>query len=72
MPFTPGAVVIEPRQTDPVESDREYVVLLSDWTGANPETVYSNLKQRQTRRNALDSRRSVVAEITDRSLVHNL
>jgi len=40
-----GALVIEPRGKDPVESDREYVVMLSDWTDTNPETVYSNLKQ---------------------------
>ncbi len=40
-----GALVIEPRGKDPVESDREYVVMLSDWTDAKPETVYSNLKQ---------------------------
>jgi CopA family copper-resistance protein len=40
-----GALVIEPRGKDPVESDREYVVMLSDWTDANPGAVYSNLKQ---------------------------
>jgi CopA family copper-resistance protein len=39
-----GAVIIEPREHDPVEFDREYVVLLSDWTDSNPETVFSNLK----------------------------
>jgi FtsP/CotA-like multicopper oxidase with cupredoxin domain len=40
-----GALVIEPRGKDPVKSDREYVVMLSDWTDANPNAVYSNLKQ---------------------------
>ena len=42
-----GALVIEPRDRDhdPIEFDREYVVLLSDWTDANPETIFSNLKQ---------------------------
>ena len=39
-----GAVIIDPRDHDPVEFDREYVVLLSDWTDANPETIFSNLK----------------------------
>jgi CopA family copper-resistance protein len=39
-----GAVIIDPRSRDPVEFDREYVVLLSDWTDANPETIFSNLK----------------------------
>jgi CopA family copper-resistance protein len=40
-----GALVIEPREPYPVEFDREYVVLLSDWTDANPESILSNLKQ---------------------------
>jgi CopA family copper-resistance protein len=40
-----GAIVIEPRERDAVEFDREYVVLLSDWTDANPETIFSNLKE---------------------------
>jgi len=39
-----GAVIIDPRDRDPVEFDREYVVLLSGWTDANPETIFSNLK----------------------------
>ncbi len=40
-----GALIIDPRDPDPVEFDREYVVLLSDWTDANPETIFSNLKE---------------------------
>lgn len=40
-----GALVIEPRDPYPVEFDSEYVVLLSDWTDANPESIFSNLKQ---------------------------
>jgi len=40
-----GALVIEPRDKDPIEYDRDYVVLLSDWTDTNPETLYSNLKK---------------------------
>ena len=39
-----GAVIIDPHDHDPIEFDREYVVLLSDWTDANPETIFSNLK----------------------------
>ena len=39
-----GAVIIDPRDHDPIEFDREYVVLLSDWTDANPGTIFSNLK----------------------------
>jgi CopA family copper-resistance protein len=40
-----GALVIEPRDPYPVQFDREFVVLLSDWTDANPEAIFSNLKQ---------------------------
>ena len=40
-----GALVIEPRDPYPVQFDREFVVLLSDWTDANPESIFSNLKQ---------------------------
>jgi CopA family copper-resistance protein len=40
-----GALVIEPRDQDPIEYDRDYVVLLSDWTDTKPETLYSNLKK---------------------------
>jgi CopA family copper-resistance protein len=40
-----GALVIEPQDKHPVEYDREYVVVLSDWTDTDPETIFSNLKQ---------------------------
>jgi len=39
-----GAVIIDPINHDPIEFDREYVVLLSDWTDGNPETIFRNLK----------------------------
>lgn len=40
-----GPIIIDPRYSDPIESDRDYVIFLSDWTDTNPETVFSNLKQ---------------------------
>src|SRR5258708_2112172 len=40
-----GALLIEPQDKDPVESDRDYVVLLTDWTDENPNTVLDNLKK---------------------------
>ena len=40
-----GAIIIEPRDKDLIVFDREYVVLLTDWTDTNPETVFSNLKE---------------------------
>ena len=40
-----GVIVIEPRDKDLINFDREYVVMLTDWTDTNPETVFSNLKE---------------------------
>lgn len=40
-----GAIIIEPCEKDQVAFDRDYVVLLTDWSDANPEMVFSNLKQ---------------------------
>ncbi len=41
-----GPVVIEPEGGEPVKSDREYVLMLSDWTDEDPEDVFSHLKVR--------------------------
>ena len=40
-----GALIIEPREQDPIEYDRDYVVLLSDWSDTAPDTLYANLKK---------------------------
>lgn len=40
-----GPIIIEPRQTDRVDYDREYVILLSDWTFENPHQVFATLKK---------------------------
>ena len=40
-----GALIIEPRDKDPIEYDRDYVVLLSDWTDTDRDTLYANLKK---------------------------
>ncbi len=40
-----GPLIIDPRQPAPYEYDREYVVILSDWTFADPHLVYSRLKK---------------------------
>jgi CopA family copper-resistance protein len=39
-----GAIVIEPRGGYSQAFDRDYVVLLSDWSFETPETIVSNLK----------------------------
>lgn len=40
-----GAIVIEPREPAPYTYDRDYVVMLSDWTDEDPEQVFRHLKQ---------------------------
>ena len=40
-----GALVIHPRAPDPVTADRDYVVLLSDWTDEIPARVLAKLKK---------------------------
>ena len=40
-----GPIVIEPRDGERIRAARDYVVLLSDWSDENPETVLSNLKK---------------------------
>ena len=40
-----GAIVIDPKDPDPVAYDRDMVVLLSDWTDTAPEKVYGTLKK---------------------------
>lgn len=39
-----GAIVVEPKAGYRYRFDRDYIVLLSDWTDENPETILSNLK----------------------------
>jgi CopA family copper-resistance protein len=40
-----GPIVIEPRGGERFPTDREHVVLLSDWTDADPERIYATLKK---------------------------
>lgn len=40
-----GAIIIEPREPYPYKFDREYVVMLSDWTDEDPTNVYHKLKK---------------------------
>ena len=39
-----GALVLQPRGRDPHPSDREHVVVLSDWTDDDPMNIVANLK----------------------------
>ncbi len=40
-----GAIVVEPRVPQPTRADRDYTVVLSDWTDEAPLQVYLNLKK---------------------------
>lgn len=40
-----GALIAEPREPEPVRADRDYPILLSDWTDESPERVFLNLKK---------------------------
>lgn len=40
-----GALVITPRAPEPFAYDRDYVVMLSDWTDTDPERVLARLKK---------------------------
>lgn len=40
-----GPIVIEPKSGERFKHDREYVVMLTDWTDEDPDEVYEHLKQ---------------------------
>lgn len=40
-----GAIVIDPKEPEPFEYDRDYVVMLSDWSDEDPGTIYAKLKK---------------------------
>jgi FtsP/CotA-like multicopper oxidase with cupredoxin domain len=39
-----GAIIIEPRDGESIKTDRDHVIMLSDWTDANPMSLLSRLK----------------------------
>ncbi len=40
-----GPLIIDPAEPEPFAFDRDYVVMLSDWTFHDPHTVYAKLKK---------------------------
>lgn len=40
-----GALVIDPIEPEPFSYDRDYVVMLSDWSDDDPEEIYATLKK---------------------------
>ncbi|WP_036249961.1 copper resistance system multicopper oxidase [Methylobacter sp. BBA5.1] len=41
-----GAIIVDPAGADPIRADRDYVVLLSDWTDEDPMKIFSKLKKK--------------------------
>jgi len=39
-----GALIIDPPGKDEIACDREYVIMLSEWTDESPDVIYTNLK----------------------------
>ena len=40
-----GAIIIDPKESDPVSYNRDYVVMLSDWSDEDPQAIYAKLKK---------------------------
>ena len=40
-----GPIIIDPKGADPVDYDREYVLVLSDWTFMDPHRLFAELKK---------------------------
>ena len=40
-----GAIIVDPIEPDPFDYDRDYAVVLSDWSDENPHRIYSKLKK---------------------------
>ncbi|MEQ1511503.1 MAG: copper resistance system multicopper oxidase [Lysobacteraceae bacterium] len=40
-----GAIIVDPLEPEPFSFDRDYVVLLSDWTDLDPAALFSRLKK---------------------------
>jgi FtsP/CotA-like multicopper oxidase with cupredoxin domain len=40
-----GPIIIDPAGRDPIESDRDYVLVLSDWTFDHPHKLFAKLKK---------------------------
>jgi CopA family copper-resistance protein len=40
-----GALIVDPDGPDPIAADRDYVVLLSDWTDLDPHALFARLKK---------------------------
>jgi len=64
-----GAIVIDPKEPEPFASDRDYVVMLSDWSDEDPNDIYAKLKKRSDYYNFNERTHSdLAAEIKDKGV----
>jgi len=64
-----GAIVIDPREPDAFTYDRDYVVMLSDWSDEDPNDIYAKLKKRSDYYNFNERTHSdLMAEIKDKGV----
>ncbi|MFN0025359.1 MAG: copper resistance system multicopper oxidase [Parvularculaceae bacterium] len=73
-----GPLIVDPAGEDPIKSDREYVLVLSDWSFDHPHKVFARLKKNNEvynfqQRTAVDfvkdaGRMGVKAAIADRAM----
>jgi CopA family copper-resistance protein len=40
-----GAIIVDPKEPEPFTYDRDYVVVLSDWSDEDPDAIYAKLKK---------------------------
>jgi FtsP/CotA-like multicopper oxidase with cupredoxin domain len=40
-----GPLILEPKYGDPIKADRDYVIVLFDWTNEDPHHILSKLKK---------------------------
>ncbi|MEA5533000.1 copper resistance system multicopper oxidase [Crocosphaera sp. XPORK-15E] len=60
-----GAMIIDPIEPEPFEYDKDYVVILSDWTYEDPHDVLSNLKKMSAYYN---NQRRTIEHLSDDSM----
>jgi CopA family copper-resistance protein len=67
-----GPMIIDPAGADPVEYDREHVIVLSDWSFLHPHRIFSRLKQEggffNRQKETLFGQRSETLSAEDRSM----
>jgi FtsP/CotA-like multicopper oxidase with cupredoxin domain len=68
-----GPLVIHPKDEESVDCDRDYVVMLTDWTFENPHDVIAKLKKSSLEQNAHDAHgHADVNGSTNTHLMHGL